>query len=165
MEEIRPGEFQRVVPSPVPESIIEIDAVKALLDDDQIVIAAGGGGIPVMPQGTELKGAAAVIEKDLTAGLLAKEADADILLITTAVEQVSLYYGEPGEKRISRMTTKEAAAYIAEGQFEFRSMQPKIEASIGFVEAGHNRRAVITTMENAVKAIAGSAGTTITEAR
>lgn len=155
------GSFQRIVPAPIPQAIVEIDAVKALLDADQIVIAAGGGGIPVMRQGTRLRGAAAVIEKDLVAGLLAKEIDADILLITTAVEQVSLHFGKPEEQKLFEMSTEEAKRYIADGQFEFRSMQPKVQAAIDFVASGNGRRAVITTQELAEKAVAGLAGTTI----
>lgn len=158
---IADGKFQRVVSSPKPRSIVEIDAIKALLDQDQVVIACGGGGIPVLRQGNNLKGAAAVIEKDATAGLLAKEVDADILLITTAVDQVSLNFGQPDEKPISHMSVEEARQYISDGHFEFRSMQPKVEAGIAFVEAGKNRRAIITSLELAEKAVTGLAGTTI----
>lgn len=158
---VKDGFFQRIVPSPIPKSIVEIDAIKALLDADQIVIAAGGGGIPVMRQGTNLKGAAAVIEKDLSAGLLAKEVDADILLITTAVDQVSLNFGKPDEKKLSEMSTEDARKYIEDGHFEFRSMQPKVQTAINFVESGNDRRAIITSQELAEKAVAGLAGTTI----
>ncbi len=158
---ISEGKFQRIVPAPVPKSIVEIDAIKALLDADQVVIACGGGGIPVLRQGNNLKGAAAVIEKDRTAGLLAKEIDADVLLITTAVDQVSLNFGQPDEKPLSKMSIDEARQYIKDGHFEFKSMQPKVEAGIDFVEAGNGRRAIITSMELAEKAVAGLAGTTI----
>ncbi|MBR2189281.1 MAG: carbamate kinase [Eubacterium sp.] len=159
--EVSPGEYMRVVPSPLPCAIVEIDAIRALLSQNQIVIAAGGGGIPVIRRGAELKGSAAVIEKDLTAGLLAREIDADLLLITTAVEQVSLHFGKPSEEKIRHMTTDEARRYIEEGQFEFRSMLPKVQAAVDFVEAGCGRRAIITTMEQAIRAVAGDAGTTI----
>ncbi len=158
---ISEGKFQRIVPAPVPKSIVEIDAIKALLDADQVVIACGGGGIPVLRQGNNLKGAAAVIEKDRTAGLLAKEIDADILLITTAVDHVSLNFGQPDEKALDKMSIDEAKQYIKDGHFEFKSMQPKVEAGIDFVEAGNGRRAIITSMELAEKAVAGLAGTTI----
>ncbi len=158
---ISDGKFQRIVPAPVPKSIVEIDAIKALLDADQVVIACGGGGIPVLRQGNNLKGAAAVIEKDRTAALLAKEIDADVLLITTAVNQVSLNFGQPGEKPLGKMSIEEARQYIKDGHFEFKSMQPKVEAGIEFVEAGNGRRAIITSMELAEKAVAGLAGTTI----
>jgi len=155
------GKFQRIVPSPMPKSIIEIDAIRTLLDADQIVIAAGGGGIPVMRQGTELKGAAAVIEKDYSAGLLAMEVDADILLITTSVEMVSIHYGEPNEQKIKNMTVMQAREYLREQHFEYKSMKPKIEAAVSFVEGGNCRRAIITTMECAPRAVAGEAGTII----
>ncbi|MDY6305025.1 MAG: carbamate kinase [Oribacterium sp.] len=155
------GKFQRVVPAPTPKSIVEIDAIKALLDADQVVIACGGGGIPVLRQGSELKGAAAVIEKDRTAGLLAKEVDADILLITTAVDHVSLNFGQPDEKAIDKMTIEEAEQYIKDGHFEFRSMQPKVEAGVDFVQSGKDRKCIITSMELAEKAVEGLAGTAI----
>ncbi|SFG31473.1 carbamate kinase [Oribacterium sp. WCC10] len=158
---ISEGRFQRIVSAPVPKSIVEIDAIKTLLDADQVVIACGGGGIPVLRQGNNLKGAAAVIEKDRTAGLLAKEIDADILLITTAVDHVSLNFGQPDEKALDKMSIGEAKQYIKDGHFEFKSMQPKVEAGIDFVEAGNGRRAIITSMEFAEKAVAGLAGTTI----
>jgi carbamate kinase len=158
---IADGRFRRIVPAPTPKSIVEIDAIKTLLDADQVVIACGGGGIPVLRQGNNLKGAAAVIEKDLAAGLLAKEVDADILLITTAVDQVSLKFGQPDEKKLDKMSIEEAKQYIKDGHFEFRSMQPKVEAGIDFVESGNGRKAIITSMELAEKAVAGLAGTTI----
>ncbi len=155
------GIFRRIVPAPRPGGIVEIEAIKGLLDLDQIVIACGGGGIPVMRQGTELKGAAAVIEKDHAAGLLAGETDADVLLITTAVECVSLNYGKPDEKKVFDMSVAEAKAYLSEGHFEFKSMQPKVEAAVRFVEGGRGREAVITTMELAGKALEGLCGTHI----
>jgi len=160
---IADGAWRRFVPAPYPEAIVEIEAVRALLDRDQIVIACGGGGIPVMRQGSGLKGAAAVIEKDRTAGLLAEEIDADILLITTAVDHVSLDFGKPEERKVGLMTVAEAKEYLAKGQFEFRSMQPKVEAAVHFIEGGHGREAVITTMECAEKALQGLAGTHIRE--
>ena len=101
-----PGKgWQRIVSAPKPVSIVEIDAIRALLDADQIVICCGGGGIPVLEQGSRLKGASAVIEKDLAAGLLAMEADADVLMILTSVANVTLNYGTPNEQPIRSMTT------------------------------------------------------------
>ena len=161
VEMISDGVFQRVVSSPTPKSIVEIDAIKALLDADQVVIACGGGGIPVLRQGNNLKGAAAVIEKDRTAALLAKDVDADILLITTAVDHVSLNYGQADEKAIETMSIEDAKQYIRDGHFEFKSMQPKVEAGVDFVESGKDRKAIITSMELAEKAVDGLAGTTI----
>ena len=125
------------------------------------VIACGGGGIPVMGQGAGLKGASAVIEKDLAAGLLAKEVDADVLMILTSVDNVTLNYGQPDEQPLSSMTIPEAEAYIAQGQFEFASMLPKVEASVDFIRHGTHRCAIITSLEKAKASLAGKAGTTI----
>ena len=159
--EIKGRGFRRIVASPNPVAIVEIDAIKALLNTDQVVIACGGGGIPVIEQSGKLKGASAVIEKDLAAGLLAKEADADVLLILTAVEQVSLNYGTPQERPVSKMNIAEARSFLNEGHFEFASMLPKIQASVDFVNAGKNRQAIITSLDKCRKALAGEAGTVI----
>ncbi len=157
-----PGKgYRRVVASPKPVAIVEIDAIKALLDDDQIVIACGGGGIPVMEQGSRLKGASAIIEKDLAAGLLAKEVDADVLMILTAVDNVTLNYGTDEEEPIYRMTIEEAERYMDEGHFEFASMLPKIEASVDFLSHGKGRCAIITSLEKARESLTGKAGTII----
>lgn len=157
-----PGKgFRRIVASPKPVSIIEIDIIKAVLDADQMVIACGGGGIPVMEQGYHLKGASAVIEKDRAAGLLAKEVDADVLMILTSVDNVTLNYGTDNEQPISTMTIDDANRYISEGQFEFASMLPKIEASVDFVTHGKGRSAIITSLEKARASLSGKAGTTI----
>jgi len=159
--EIKGRGFRRIVASPNPVAIVEIDAIKALLNADQVVIACGGGGIPVIEQSGKLKGASAVIEKDLAAGLLAKEADADVLLILTAVEQVSLNYGTPQERPVSKMNIAEARSFLNEGHFEFASMLPKIQASVDFVNTGKNRQAIITSLDKCRKALAGEAGTVI----
>ncbi len=157
-----PGKgFQRIVSAPKPVSIVEIDAIRALLDADQIVISCGGGGIPVLEQGARLKGASAVIEKDLAAGLLAKEVDADVLMILTSVDCVTLNYGTPDERPIHSMNTEEAEEFIRQGHFEFASMLPKIEAALSFIKAGKGRSAIITSLEKAEESIEGSAGTTI----
>lgn len=157
-----PGKgFRRIVASPKPVAIVEIDAIKALMDADQVVIACGGGGIPVMEQGYNLKDASAVIEKDLASGLLAKEIDADVLMILTSVDNVTLNYGTPEEKPISRMTVDEAKKYMEEGHFEFASMLPKVQASVDFINAGKGRSAVITSLEKARESLAGRAGTII----
>ena len=156
-----PGGFRRIVASPRPVAIVEIDAIKALLDADQIVIACGGGGIPVMEQGCNLRGASAIIEKDLATGLLAKEVDADVMMILTSVENVTLNYGTPQEQPINRMTREQARDYINQGQFEFASMLPKISASLDFLESGKGRQAVITTLGKALDSLKGQAGTVI----
>ncbi len=159
-----PGKgWQRIVSAPKPISIVEIDAIRTLLDADQIVICCGGGGIPVLEQGSNLKGASAVIEKDLAAGLLATEADADVLMIATSVPNVTLNYGASDEKPIRHMTTREAEEYILQGHFEFASMLPKIQAAIDFIRAGKGRSAIVTTLEKALDSIDGKAGTIIGE--
>ena len=153
--------WQRIVSAPKPVGIVEIDTIRTLMDADQIVISCGGGGIPVMEQGCELRGASAVIEKDLVSGLLAKEIDADVLMILTDVEQVSLNYGKADEAPLSYMSVEEAEKYAEEGQFGTSSMLPKIDAALSFLKAGKNRSAIITTMAKAEDAVNGKAGTTI----
>ena len=131
------------------------------MDADQIVIACGGGGIPVMEQGYNLRGASAIIEKDLATGLLAKEIDADVMMILTSVDNVTLNYGTPQEQPISHMTIDQARDYISQGQFEFASMLPKVSASIDFLESGKGRKAIITTLDKAKESLKGHAGTVI----
>ena len=155
------GGFRRIVASPHPVAIVEIDAIKALMDADQIVIACGGGGIPVMEQGYNLRGASAIIEKDLATGLLAKEIDADVMMILTSVDNVTLNFGTDKEEPIHHMTIAEAKTYMEEGQFEFASMLPKISASVNFLEAGNGRKAIITSLDKAECSLTGEAGTTI----
>ena len=155
------GGFRRIVASPHPVAIVEIDAIKALMDADQIVIACGGGGIPVMEQGYNLRGASAIIEKDLATGLLAKEIDADVMMILTSVDNVTLNFGTDKEEPIHHMTIDEAKAYMDQGQFEFASMLPKVSASVNFLESGKGRKAIITSLDKAEESLTGEAGTTI----
>lgn len=155
------GGFRRIVASPHPVAIVEIDAIKALMDAEQIVIACGGGGIPVMEQGYNLRGASAIIEKDLATGLLAKEIDADVMMILTSVDNVTLNFGTDKEEPIHHMTIDEAKAYMDQGQFEFASMLPKVSASVNFLEAGKGRKAIITSLDKAEESLTGEAGTTI----
>ncbi len=155
------GGFRRIVASPNPVAIVEIDAIKALMDADQIVIACGGGGIPVMEQGYNLRGASAIIEKDLATGLLAKEIDADVMMILTSVDNVTLNFGTDKEEPIHHMSIDEAKAYMEQGQFEFASMLPKVSASVNFIEAGKGRKAIITSLDKAEESLTGEAGTTI----
>ncbi len=155
------GGYRRIVAAPRPVAIVEIDAIKALMDADQIVIACGGGGIPVMEQGYNLRGASAIIEKDLAAGLLAKEIDADVMMILTSVDNVTLNYGTPDEQPIRHMDIAQAKDYIEQGQFEFASMLPKISASIDFLEKGKGRKAIITSLDKAKASLEGQAGTII----
>ena len=153
--------WRRIVSAPKPVGIVEIDTIRTLMDADQIVSSCGGGGIPVLEQGSELRGASAVIEKDSVSGLLAKEIDADVLMILTDVDQVSLNYGKADENPLSHMTVEEAEKYAAEGQFGVSSMLPKIDAAISFICAGKGRSAIITSMAKAEEAVNGKAGTTI----
>ena len=155
------NQYRRILASPNPISIYEMDAVKALVDAGQIVIAGGGGGIPVLQQGANLRGASAVIEKDLTAGRMAEELAADDLLFLTRIDKVMLNYGTKDETPIDRMTVSEAQEYLAANQFESGSMRPKIEAAINFVSGFSTRRAIIAALGHTDDAIKGRCGTII----
>jgi carbamate kinase len=153
--------WRRVVSSPRPTAILELDAVKTLLDAGFVVVAAGGGGIAVVRDADgELSGATAVVDKDLASGLLARELRADLLLISTAVEHVQLDWGKPTQRPVLSMTTAEARRYMADGHFKAGSMLPKVEAVVSFVEAG-GREGVITDPEHLAEALAGRAGTRV----
>ena len=154
--------WRRVVPSPVPRRIVEIDAVR-LLWDHAIVITCGGGGIPVVehPDGT-LEGVAAVIDKDLAAELLAEQVQADALLILTEVEKVAIHFGKPNQQDLGHLSLAEAARYAAEGQFGVGSMLPKVEAAMRFVRANPGKRAIITSLDKALDALDVKTGTVIT---
>ena len=151
--------YRRIIASPRPKDIYEIDAIKALLDSNQLVIAGGGGGIPVLEQGTTLKGASAVIEKDYTSELLAELVSADILLFLTGVEKVALHYGTEEEQPLDSISVEEAKEYIKMGYFDAASMLPKIEASIQFISGMPERQAIITHIEKAKEALHGKTGT------
>lgn len=153
--------YQRVVAAPRPMEIYELDAIKALLDAGQVVIAAGGGGIPVLQQGTRLKGASAVIEKDITSACLAEELNADILLLLTGVEKVALNFGQPNEKPLDSMTVEEATKYINEKHFSTGAMLPKVEAAVSFASSSKDRKAVITSLNTALDGLSGKTGTVI----
>lgn len=161
IEEPKKG-FLRVVATPKPIDIVEIDAIKALADADQVVIACGGGGIPVIEQHHALKGASAVIEKDSVAGKLAADLQSDQLIILTGVEQVCLNFGKENEEKISAMTLTEARKYMAEGHFEEGTMLPKIEAAVTYLSAVPNGSVLITSMNSVRAAIKGKTGTLIT---
>lgn len=153
--------WRRVVASPIPKQIVELDTVKRLWDSS-IVITCGGGGIPVVKNAEgALEGTAAVIDKDHAASLLARDLDADILLILTAVEKVSLYYGKPEQKDLDHMTAQEALRYIEEGHFAPGSMLPKVKAAIDFAISAPGRKAIISSLYKAVDALAGKTGTVI----
>lgn len=156
--------WRRVVASPLPVEIVELDAVKTLNDAGFVVVTVGGGGIPVVRnEAGDLEGVAAVIDKDLASEKLARDMDADALVILTAVEKVSINFKKPDQKDFDRMSAAEAKQYIKEGHFAPGSMLPKIEAALNFVESKPGRIAIITSLDKAVDAIEGRAGTTITE--
>ncbi|MEA3238832.1 MAG: carbamate kinase [Candidatus Bipolaricaulota bacterium] len=153
--------WRRVVPSPDPIEIFEKEAVRQLVEARSIVIASGGGGIPVLKEGEKLVGVDAVIDKDLAGEQLAVDVEAKIFLILTDVDQVKLNYKTPEEKGLSQITVEEAKRYHTEGHFAKGSMEPKVRAAIRFIEAG-GERAIITSLDKAVAALEGKAGTTIT---
>ncbi len=154
--------WRRVVPSPLPKEIVELDSVKTLIKAGVIVITVGGGGIPVIDAGNgEYRGVAAVIDKDFASSLLAREIKADLFLIATAVEKVAINFGTSEQKWLDRMTLREAKQYLAEGKhFAKGSMAPKIQAIIWYLEAG-GKQALITNPENIGRALKGETGTWI----
>lgn len=153
--------YRRIVASPKPMDIVEIDAIRALLDADQIVIACGGGGIPVLPQDHKLKGASAVIEKDSAAGKLADMIDAERLVILTGTEKVYLNFGTEGEIPLDEITVAEAKKYIDEKQFESGTMLPKIETAIEFIGNSAVRSVLITKLGAAKESSKERTGTII----
>ena len=155
------GGFRRIVAAPKPMDIVEIDAISALSDADQVVIACGGGGIPVLAQNNRLQGASAVIEKDLAAGKLAELLDADMLVILTGVDKVCLNYGKEDEIKLDTLSLADARKYLAEGQFEAGTMAPKIEAAIDFIGESAIRSAWITKLNKDAAEITGGMGTLI----
>jgi carbamate kinase len=154
--------WRRVVPSPQPKEIVELDSVRTLIEAGVIVITVGGGGIPVVDAGDgEYRGIAAVIDKDFASSLLASEIKADLFLIATAVEKVAINFGTPEQKWLNKITLAEAKLYLAEGvHFAKGSMAPKIQAVIKYLEAG-GRFAIITNPENIGRALKGETGTWI----
>jgi carbamate kinase len=153
--------WRRVVASPFPQEIVELPAVRQLIDAGIITITVGGGGIPVVRnENRDLQGVAAVIDKDYASALLAQSIDADLFLISTAVEHVYLNFGEPDQELIDEMTVAEAKRYIDEGHFAAGSMLPKIKAIVWFLEEG-GQEAIITSPENIARALKGETGTRI----
>jgi carbamate kinase len=153
--------YRRVVASPKPVEIVEQDAINSLVDANKIVICCGGGGIPVVLNGHHLKGASAVIDKDFASCLLAKQIDADMLIILTAVEKVAIHFGQENEEWLDEMSVSQARKYIAEGQFAAGSMLPKVQAAVDFAGSGAGRSALITLLEKAKDGICGKTGTLI----
>ena len=155
--------YRRVVPSPKPIDIIEKNVIRQLVDNDNIVIAVGGGGIPVIKTDRIelLEGVEAVIDKDRSAALLAREIDADVLLILTAVDKVYINYNTPNQTALNELTVEEANNYITSGHFAKGSMLPKVEACIECVKGTEGKKAIIGSLEKASEAINGTSGTVI----
>ena len=159
--ELADGTYKRILAAPKPQKIVELETIRTLVDAGEIVIAAGGGGIPVMEQGVALNGASAIIEKDLTSGLLAQELNADTLLILTSVEKVSLNLDMDNEEFLGEISVADAKKYMDENQFAPGSMLPKFEAGVSFVEKGDGRRTIITDIAHAKDGVYEKTGTII----
>ena len=154
--------WRRYVASPKPKNIVEIDAIRTLVDNNALVICCGGGGIPVShTEGNHLAGVGAVIDKDFASELLAEQLDADTLIILTAVEKVAINFRKENEEWLSTMTPDEARKHAADGQFAPGSMLPKVEAAVKFAESKDGREALITLLEKAKDGIAGRTGTSV----
>ena len=154
--------WRRVVASPEPKEIIEIEVIRSMIDCGHVVVACGGGGLPVIRDGKGLLPWEAVIDKDFTGELMAECIDASIFLILTAVEKVAVDFGKPTQRWLSRMNLKEAEAFSAEGHFAAGSMLPKVEAAMRFVRSKSGRTALITSLERALDGVEGRTGTLIT---
>lgn len=152
--------WRRVIASPIPKKIVEIETIEKLIKSDTIVIACGGGGIPVIKEDNQYTGVAAVIDKDRTSALLALNTGADLLVILTAVPQVAINFNKPDQKNLSKLTLEEANTFIEKGEFAKGSMLPKVEACMYFVKESGNK-AIITSLDAARDALNGTTGTTI----
>lgn len=152
--------WRRVIASPIPKKIVEIETIEKLIKSDTIVIACGGGGIPVIKEDNQYTGVAAVIDKDKTSALLALNTGADLLVILTAVPQVAINFNKPDQKNLSKLTLEEANTFIEKGEFAKGSMLPKVEACMYFVKESGNK-AIITSLDAARDALNGTTGTTI----
>ncbi|WCT59183.1 carbamate kinase [Limosilactobacillus vaginalis] len=155
--------YRQVVPSPLPQKIMELNSIKTLIEAGDLVIAGGGGGVPVIMTDDGLEGVPAVIDKDRSSALLADKIDADTLIILTAVDYVFVNYGKPDEKTLKTLNVAEAQKYMDEKQFAAGSMLPKIEACLSFVEGHPERKALITSLNGLDDALAGKVGTVISD--
>ncbi len=153
--------YRRVVASPKPVTVAEIETIKTLVENDNCVIAVGGGGIPVIEKGNSLTGVGAVIDKDFASAKLAELLDADTLIILTAVEKVSINWGKENQEDLSQMTLEDCEKYISEGHFAPGSMLPKVRAGMSFAESKDGRQTLITSLEKAGDGIKGITGTII----
>jgi carbamate kinase len=151
--------WRRVVPSPIPVRIVERDTISALIQSNFVVISVGGGGIPVVEnQDGNLEGVEAVIDKDFASSLLASSIQADLFLISTAIEKVALSFNKPDQQWLDQVTLAEAKQYLAEGHFAKGSMEPKVQSILQYLEGG-GKEAIVTTPENIGRALAGETGT------
>ena len=155
--------YRQVVPSPLPQKIMELNSIKTLIENGDLVIAGGGGGVPVIMTDDGLQGVPAVIDKDRSSALLADKIDADTLIILTAVDYVYVNYGKPDEKALKTLNVVEAQKYMDEKQFAAGSMLPKIEACLSFVKGHPERKALITSLNGLDDALAGKVGTVISD--
>lgn len=154
--------WRRVVASPRPQAIVEIQSIRDMVEAGLVVVACGGGGIPVFKtEGHHLKGAAAVIDKDFASCVLAQQLEADTLIILTAVEKAAVNFGKPNQKWLDQLTPEEAEGYMAEGHFAPGSMLPKVQAAVEFARSAPGRSALITLLEKARDGVAGRTGTVI----
>lgn len=153
--------YRRIIASPQPIDIVEIDSIRTLSDADQVVIACGGGGIPVLVQGNKLQGASAVIEKDLAAGKLAERLNADMLVFLTSVDKVCLNFGQEDERKLDTISVADAGKYLEAGEFGEGTMQPKIEAAVSFIGESAIRSALITKLNKEGEELTGGMGTLI----
>ena len=153
--------YRRVVASPMPKRIVEIETIKTLIDNNTVVITVGGGGIPVIEEGKSLNGVAAVIDKDLASEQLAQDINADILVMLTAVEKVAINYGKPNQKQLDKVSVEEMKQYSKEGHFAPGSMLPKVLAGIRFAESKKGRKTIITSLDKVNEALKGLSGTII----
>ena len=155
--------WRRVVPSPQPKRIIELEVIKSMIEQGYIVVACGGGGIPVMEDKRgDLQGVEAVIDKDLASSLLARHLQAELFVISTGVEKVAINFNQPAQKWLGHVSLPELRGYVAEGHFAEGSMAPKIDAVISFLEGAPGGRAIITDPPNLGRALSGAAGTHVT---
>ena len=154
--------YRRVVPSPMPEKIVEAEIIKDLVEKEHVVITVGGGGIPVIENGNQLQGIPAVIDKDFASERLAELLEADYLIILTGVEKAAVNFGKPDQKWLDEISVSEAEQYIKEGHFAPGSMLPKVEAAIKFIKSNPDKKALITSLEKAKDGINGLTGTVIT---
>jgi carbamate kinase len=153
--------YRRVVPSPIPQKIVELPMIEQLVESGNVVISTGGGGIPVVEEDDGCTGVAAVIDKDRASSLLARELHADMLVILTAVEKVAIHFNTPEQENLEDLTLEQCQKYADDGEFAPGSMLPKIESCMSFVENTENGTALITSLEKAKEALEGKTGTRI----